>query len=198
MSTYNPKTKHLLNSITSIIHLYVPPKFCVPIITDGLLSQIHCWPISQIWKRPPLSFDSKVLSLKSNLYPLVHTCSLHVFRPLSKTSIVVLPHPIYNSVACHGQLLDLNSIVRPINVATLALGSRPRQRGCKGAGQEKARESHHILLECRKMWGSEPSHSQFNFHFGRWSLGGLPKLQRAISRVKTQWLVAFFISLESS
>jgi hypothetical protein len=30
-------------------------------------------------------------------------------------------------------------------VATLALGSRPRQRGCKGAGQEEARESHHIL-----------------------------------------------------
>jgi predicted Na+-dependent transporter len=31
-------------------------------------------------------------------------------------------------------------------VTTLALGSRPRQRGCKGAGQEEARESHHILL----------------------------------------------------
>ncbi len=25
------------------------------------------------------------------------------------------------------------------------------------------------------MWGSEPSHSQGNSHFGRWSLGGLPK-----------------------
>jgi hypothetical protein len=31
-------------------------------------------------------------------------------------------------------------------VATLTLGSRPRPRGCKGAGQEEARESHHILL----------------------------------------------------
>ncbi len=31
-------------------------------------------------------------------------------------------------------------------VATLALGLRPRQRGCKVAGQEEARESHHILL----------------------------------------------------
>jgi hypothetical protein len=30
-------------------------------------------------------------------------------------------------------------------VATLALGSRPKQRGCKGAGQEEARESHHVL-----------------------------------------------------
>ncbi len=41
-------------------------------------------------------------------------------------------------------------------------------------------------------------HSQGNSHFGKWNPGGLPKLQRAISRVKTQWLVAFFISLESS
>lgn len=114
MNTYNPKTKHLLNSITSIIHPYVPPKLCAPIRIDGLLSQFHRWPISQIWKRPPLSSDSKVLSPKSNIYPLVHACSLHVFRPLSKTSIVVLPHPIYNSVACHGQLLDFNSIVQPI------------------------------------------------------------------------------------
>jgi hypothetical protein len=31
------------------------------------------------------------------------------------------------------------------NVATLALGSRPRQRGCKGAGQEEARESRQRL-----------------------------------------------------
>jgi hypothetical protein len=30
-------------------------------------------------------------------------------------------------------------------VATLALGSRPRQRGYKGAGQEEARESHQRL-----------------------------------------------------
>jgi hypothetical protein len=30
-------------------------------------------------------------------------------------------------------------------VVMLTLGSRPRQRGCKGAGQEEARESHHIL-----------------------------------------------------
>ncbi len=30
-------------------------------------------------------------------------------------------------------------------VATLALGSRPRQRGCKGAGQREARESHQGL-----------------------------------------------------
>jgi len=32
-----------------------------------------------------------------------------------------------------------------VAVATLALGSRPRQRGCKGAGQGEARESHQRL-----------------------------------------------------
>jgi hypothetical protein len=32
------------------------------------------------------------------------------------------------------------------HVATLALGSRPRQRGCKGASQEEAQESHQRLL----------------------------------------------------
>jgi len=30
-------------------------------------------------------------------------------------------------------------------VTTLALGSQPKQRGCKSVGQEEARESHHIL-----------------------------------------------------
>ncbi len=44
----------------------------------------------------------------------------------------------------------------------------------------------------------DPSHSQGNSHFGKWSPDGLPKLQRTISGVRTQWLVTFFISLESS
>jgi hypothetical protein len=46
-----------------------------------------------------------------------------------------------------------------IDVTTLALGSRPRQKGWKVASQEGARESrqeetwesHHILWECKKM-----------------------------------------------
>ncbi len=53
------------------------------------------------------------------------------------------------------------------------------------------------VRKCEGVWGSEPSHSQNNSHFGKWSLSGLSKLQRAISGVKTQWLVAFFISLKS-
>jgi len=89
-----------------------------------------------------------------------------------------------------------------IDVATLTLGLR----GCKVAGQEEACESHHILpgmhlglatkakglqgceakrkpvnhitysRECKKVRESEPSHSQGNSHFGRWSPDGVPKL----------------------
>ncbi len=38
-----------------------------------------------------------------------------------------------------------SSVAQVVDVATLALGSRPRQRGCKGAGQREARESHQGL-----------------------------------------------------
>jgi hypothetical protein len=64
----------------------------------------------------------------------------------------------------------------------------------------KRKPESHITYsrECKKVWGSEPSHSQGNSHFGKCSPGGLPKLQRAIWGVKIQWIVAFFISLEIS
>jgi hypothetical protein len=42
-------------------------------------------------------------------------------------------------------MLWINITPPDCNVATLALGSRPRQRGCKGAGQREARESHQGL-----------------------------------------------------
>jgi hypothetical protein len=41
-------------------------------------------------------------------------------------------------------------------------------------------------------------HTPRKFHFGSWSLGGLPNFQRAIAGVKTQWLEEFFISMERS
>jgi hypothetical protein len=107
----------------------------------------------------------------------------------------------YSDIASIVLRLIPNPLLHPLsssNVATLALGLWPRQRGCKVVGQEKTQESHHILRKCRKVWESEPSHSQGNSHFGRWSPDGLPKFQRAILGVKTQWLVTFFISLERS
>jgi hypothetical protein len=51
----------------------------------------------------------------------------------------------------------------PINkiVVTLALGSRPRQRACKGVSQEEARESHHKLL---KVLENVREYEGMNFH----------------------------------
>ncbi len=52
--------------------------------------------------------------------------------------------------------------------------------------------------ECRKVWENEPSNSQGNSHFGRWSPSEFLNLQNAIAVVKTHWLEEFFISSESS
>jgi hypothetical protein len=41
------------------------------------------------------------------------------------------------------------------------------------------------VKKCEEVWGNEPSHSQGNFHFGRWSPNGVPKLHRALSGVAT-------------
>jgi len=41
-------------------------------------------------------------------------------------------------------------------------------------------------------------HTPREFHFGSWSPGGLPNLQRVIAGVKTPWFEKFFILMESS
>jgi len=71
-------------------------------------------------------------------------------------------------------------------VTTLALGSRPRQRFAKVWAKRSVKE-------CE----NEYSHSQVSSHFGSWNPGGLPKLQRAIAKVKTPCVEEFFISSES-
>jgi len=45
------------------------------------------------------------------------------------------------------------------SVATLTLGLRPKQRGCKVVGQEEAQESHHILSQpyFGQVWGWSPT-----------------------------------------
>jgi len=83
---------------------------------------------------------------------------------------------IYN----HGLSWGLG--IDKICVTTLALGSRPRQKGLKGVSQK----------ECE----NEDSHSQVSSPFGSWSFGGLPNLQRAIAKVKTPHIEEFVISLE--
>ncbi len=74
-------------------------------------------------------------------------------------------------------------------VVTLALGSRPRQAGCKVAGQEGGQESPHMLLGMQRMWGNEPSHSQMNSHYGNWSLKWIPESLECDYRGQTTFLI---------
>jgi len=60
---------------------------------------------------------------------------------LSRWSIATRQQPY----ACNHITLTI-LVYFGVFVATLSFGSRPRQRGYKGASQEKAWESHHILL----------------------------------------------------
>jgi hypothetical protein len=82
-----------------------------------------------------------------------------------------------------------------INVATLALSSRPRQKGCKGAGQEEAGSHITYSRECKKVWGSEPSHSQVNSHVGSWSPKRTPKSSErdCRSQISSPWRVFYII-----
>jgi len=82
-----------------------------------------------------------------------------------------------------------------------SFGFATKAKGLQGCGPRRSPgvTSHtpRSVRKCEGVRGSESSHSQGNSHFRRWSPGGLPKLHKAISGVKTQCLVAFFISLES-
>jgi hypothetical protein len=54
-------------------------------------------------------------------------------------------------------------------VATLALGSRPKQGVARLRAKRETRESLHMLMRVQRLWGHEPSHSQVNSHVGSWS-----------------------------
>jgi hypothetical protein len=83
-------------------------------------------------------------------------------------------------------------------VATLALGSRPRQGFAKVWAKNEPGSHISCSWECKRVWGNEPPHSQVSSHLGSWSPKGLSNLQRAIARVKTNWIEEFLISLERS
>jgi hypothetical protein len=69
-------------------------------------------------------------------------------------------------------------------VATLALGSQPRQGLAKVRAKNELGSFISCSWECKRVWGNEPPHSQVSSHFGRWSPNGLPNLQRVIAGVK--------------
>jgi hypothetical protein len=55
------------------------------------------------------------------------------------------------------------------SIATLTLGSRPRQGVARLWAKRRNQESHHTPLGVQKVWGNEPSHSQGKSHVGSWS-----------------------------
>jgi hypothetical protein len=87
----------------------------------------------------------------------------------------------------------------PLCVATLTLGSQPKQGVTRLQAKREAQESHSLgsqpkqgvtrlqakreaqeshfscSRECERMWGNEPSHSQVNSHCGSWTPKWTPK-----------------------
>jgi hypothetical protein len=82
-------------------------------------------------------------------------------------------------------------------VATLALGSRPKQRLARLRAKSELESHISCSRECKRVWGNEPSHSRVNSHFGSWSLNIFLNFQRMIAGVKSHWIETFLISLES-
>jgi hypothetical protein len=94
--------------------------------------------------------------------------------------------------------LKFNSTFPSHIVATLALGSRPRQGLARGWAKRKPKNHISCSRECKREWGNKPSHSQRSSHFGSWSPHGFLNFHRAILGAKTQWIEDFLIPLETS
>jgi len=75
-------------------------------------------------------------------------------------------------------------------VATLALGSRPRQWFIRLRAKRKPESE-------GKCEGMNPRTPKGASTLGVLSPSGFPNFQRTIAKVKTQWIEKFFISLES-
>jgi hypothetical protein len=59
-------------------------------------------------------------------------------------------------------------------VATLALGSWPRQRLARVRAKTKLGSHISCSWECKRVWGNEPSHSRRHSHFRNLSPDGVP------------------------
>jgi hypothetical protein len=80
-------------------------------------------------------------------------------------------------------------------VATLALGSRPRQGVTRLRAKRETRESLHMLPIVQRVWGNEPSYSQVNSHVGSWSPEWTPESSERDFRGQNSfpWSVLYII-----
>ncbi len=83
------------------------------------------------------------------------------------------------------------------NVATLALGSQPRQGVARLRAKWETREHSTCSRECKECEGMNPHTPKWTPMLGVGVPKGFPNLQSAIARFKTLFLEEFFISLES-
>jgi len=86
-------------------------------------------------------FHSLALGRVREYFRAAHVLAPFFLAPTSSitTLVLIAPHPKSDGY------FPLFFKKMSQSVATLALGSRPRQRGCKGACQEEAQESHQRL-----------------------------------------------------
>jgi hypothetical protein len=107
---------------------------------------------------------------------------------------VTYPLLFYCSFVCRN-----NNNYGNLSVATLALGSRPRQGLAKSVGQEGSPgvtfHAPGSAKECEGMNPHTPKGTPTSF--GSWSPNGLSNLHRAIAQVKTHSIEAFSITLKS-
>jgi hypothetical protein len=90
--------------------------------------------------------DSVVQGEQRRVYPTEFLNSLNMSGVPPHTLTLQEGYPVILLRNMSGSLANgTHLIVVKLIIVTLALGSRPRQRGCKGVGQREARESHQGL-----------------------------------------------------
>jgi hypothetical protein len=82
------------------------------------------------------------------------------------------------------------------DVTTLALGSQPKQGFTKLQAKKEARSHTTYSQECERCEGLNPPTPR-EFHFGSWNFGGPLNFQRAIARVKIQWIEKVLYIIEN-
>ncbi len=142
-------------------------------------------------------FNFENLSLICSNYLLFKSSTMS--SPLSSSrciakKVLLAPSKIANifTLGMRSSSFTINLLVSSTNsVATLALGSRPRQGGCKVAGQVGDPGALHMLPGVQRMWGNEPSHSQVNSHVGSWSPERTPESSERDCRgqISSPWVL---------
>ncbi len=76
-----------------------------------------------------------------------------------------------------------------------SLGLRIKVKACKVVGQEGSKSHISSSQECKRVWGSEASHSQVNSHCGSWNPKWTHKFSKCDYRGQNQsfWRVLYII-----